>query len=195
MENGSSWQNSNQYLFTLDIPVIFKGDISIGTKTAPIYYGRSISFTGNPKKTAIADGWLYLTTSASLTNFNKISFNRLTLTAGSTITMNEFFGGTVSNIGNIESSSSVSNFNVTFTDNYEKYAKFVSLKNCTVTRPGQLTVLTNKANNLNLLGNSSNNGIIFYPNQKPNGFAKNNPSSQNQQSYDFGGILPDPIFK
>jgi hypothetical protein len=195
MENGTSWLNNDQYLFTLDIPVIFKGDISIGTKTAPIYYGRSISFNGNPKKTAIANGWLYLTTSASLTNFNKITFNRLTLTAGSTITMNEFFGGTVSNIGNIESSSNVSNFNVTFTDNYEKYAKFVSLKNCTVTRPGQLTVLTNKANNLNLSGNSSNSGIIFYPNQKPNGFAKNNPSSQNQQSYDFGGILPDPIFK
>jgi hypothetical protein len=126
--------------------------------------------------------------SSTFIDCHKIQFDRVNITSNANINMNEFFCGSPSLITQV-TPSSTTNYTITFTDSTEKFAKFVKVSRATTSINNQLTILTRNSNGGN------NVGINFYPNQKPNGFAKNNPSVTNEQTNSFGGILSDPIFK
>ena len=133
---------------------------------------------------------LYLNQSFNhtLTNMNKIAWRSVRLSNAASLTMNEFFCGTP-NIKTIVASTVASNYTVTFTDNFEKIAKFVNITNCTLTRPQQLLVLTDSKK-------SSTNRGIRYINSLPNGISKGDPSIQNiltpGQSNNL--LIGDPAF-
>lgn len=122
---------------------------------------------------------LSLSTS-TLINCHKINFNRVVITSGVNITMNEFFSGSPGVTTTI-TPSSTTNYTITFQDRFEKFSKFVKVSRATLSNPGQLTVTTNKGNQLN------NIGIKFAPNQISNGLAKNTPSTPSTSPF---GIQP-----
>jgi len=123
----------------------------------------------------------------TLKGLNKIIFKNVIITAGGTITMNEFFSGSPSLVTNI-SSTSASTYTIAFQDEFEKISKFVNISNCTLSKPLQLLVLTNSKRNLTNLG-------VRYINQSPNGIAKNNPSTTNQTTYNSQMLINDPGMK
>lgn len=124
---------------------------------------------------------------ATFTNMHKIPWSTVTITSGQTITLNEFFSGN-SSYKTIVQPSSTTNYTITFTDNLERFARNVKISRTTLTRPDQLTVITDKGNNGN------NIGIKFYSNQMPNGIAKNTPSVPTQTTFSPGGLVSDPAF-
>jgi hypothetical protein len=134
---------------------------------------------------------LYLNQSFNhtLTNMNKIAFRGVYLGNNASLTMNEFFSGKP-NLKTIVASSVASNYTVTFTDNFEKIAKFVTITNCTLSRPQQLLVITDSKKS------STNTRGIRYINSLPNGISKGDPSIQNiltpGQSNNL--LIGDPAF-
>ena len=128
---------------------------------------------------------LNLTSTSTLINCHKINFNNIVITAGTTITMNEFFNGSPGLKTNI-SSTTTSNYTIAFQDGFEKIAKFVNIDNCTLSKPQQLLVITNSPKS------STNTRGIRYINQSPNGIAKGDASVANTMTFGTSGILSDP---
>jgi len=93
------------------------------------------------------------------------------ITSGMTITMNEFFSGDAYTQTNI-TTTSTTNATVTFTDNFEKIAKFVNMNGVTFAKPQQLLLITNQPKKSRNIG-------IRYNNDLPNGISKGDPSVQN----------------
>lgn len=120
------------------------------------------------------------TTPQTLTNIHKIAWKAVNITSNSTLLMNEFFSGSPGVTTTI-TPSSTTNYTITFQDRFEKFSKFVKVSRATLSNPGQLTVTTNKGNQLN------NIGIKFAPNQIANGLAKNTPSTPSTSPF---GIQP-----
>jgi len=90
-------------------------------------------------------------------NAHKCKFKNITITAGSTLTMNEFFTGSPE-FKSIIRSASTTNYTVTFTDRIPKKAFHVNVRNCNVTQ----TLVRNRLNIINRDGNAGfNTGIIF----------------------------------
>jgi len=112
----------------------------------------------------------------TLIGMNKIAWKAVVLTSGQTFTMNEFFSGRPG-VTTIITPSSTTNYIITFQDRFEKFSRFVKVNRATISTPGQLTVTTDKGNQLN------NVGIKFAPNNINNGLAKNNPSVQPTPTY------------
>jgi hypothetical protein len=114
----------------------------------------------------------------TLTNMNKIVWGNVVLDTVSVIglNMNEFFCGDATTRTNITTNNAAINATVTFTDNFEKIAKFINVNGVTFTRPQQLLLLTNQPKKSRNIG-------IRYNNQSPNGTPKNDPSVQNQMTY------------
>jgi hypothetical protein len=111
------------------------------------------------------------TATTTLINCNKINFDRVVIDAGLTVIMNEFFNGSPE-LQTAVSSTTTTNAIITFTDNFEKIAKFVNTNGITFTRPQQLLLLTNQPK-------KSRNRGIRYINSLPNGIAKNDASVSN----------------
>jgi hypothetical protein len=153
------------------------------TISGNVYYqtGTLTYITG---KVVTKNSTLILGTS-TLINLHKFLISSLSISAGATITMNEFFSGSPSLVTNISSSSTTTNYTIAFQDGFEKIAKFVNISGCTLSKPLQLLVITKSKIN------SRNNGIR-YINQSPNGIAKGEPSV-NQTTFGAAGLLPDPI--
>jgi hypothetical protein len=129
--------------------------------------------------------------SASLYNLismNKIAWGNVVITSGITLNMNEFFCGDAYTKTNVRATTAT-NYVITFTDGFEKIAKFVNISGCTLTRPQQLLVLTDSKK-------SSTNRGIRYINSLPNGISKGDPSIQNiltpGQSSNL--LIADPAF-
>jgi hypothetical protein len=111
------------------------------------------------------------TANTTLINCHKINFDRVSIQTGITVNMNEFFNGSPE-LRTAVSSTTTTNAIVTFTDNFEKIAKFVNINGITLTRPQQLLLLTNQPKKSRNIG-------IRYNNQSPNGSPKNDPSVPN----------------
>jgi hypothetical protein len=152
------------------------------TISGNVYYqtGTLTYITG---KVVTKNSTLILGTS-TLINLHKFLISSLSISAGATITMNEFFSGSPSLVTNISSSSTTTNYTIAFQDGFEKIAKFVNISGCTLSKPLQLLVTTNSKRN------STNRGIR-YINQSPNGIAKGEPSV-NLTTFGACGLLPDP---
>lgn len=122
----------------------------------------------------------------TLTNMHKIAWKSINLLGTTTVlTMNEFFSGKP-DLKTVIASTVASNYTITFTDNFEKIAKFVTITNCTLSRPLQLLVITNSKKS------STNTRGIRYINQSPNGIPKGDPSISTQTTFLAGGLLSDP---
>ena len=149
------------------------------TISGNVYYNsRTITYTNG--KVITTGSTLNLTAACTLINCHKINFNRVTITSGVNITMNEFFSGSPG-LKTTITPSSTTNYTITFQDGFEKFSKFVKVSRATVSTPGQLTVITDKGNQLN------NVGIKFAPNQITNGLPKNTPSTSTTSPY---GLQP-----
>lgn len=127
----------------------------------------------------------YLLSACTLINCHRIPFNIVTITAGVTITMNQFFSGSPSIKTRVQSSTTA-NYTIAFQDGFEKVAKFVNVNNATFTRPNQLVILTR------MPMKTTNVGGIRYINQSPNGVAKNNSSVTDPMTYPAMGLVQDP---
>jgi len=132
----------------------------------------------------------YIEASISLNGFNNIPLPYVNVTKENlNVTMDEFFTGTPNKLCDISCFNN-KQFTVTFTTPFEKIAKFVSVTNCTVSRPQQLIILTNQKFNTNI----DTNVGIRYRNLNPNGFSKNESSQLSRQTGLPGGLVGDPNF-
>jgi hypothetical protein len=122
---------------------------------------------------------------STLVNLHKLVFKNVIISAGVTITMNEFFSGSPSVVTNINTSNINLNYTITFQDGFEKIAKFANISGCTLSKPLQLLVTTNSPKN------STNRGIR-YINQIPNGIAKGMHSINDTMTFGAAGLLSDP---
>jgi hypothetical protein len=167
------------------------GKITIST---PINFAngaaRTINLIRGNVDASKCDLYLNQNVNHTLINMHKIAWKSVNVAGTATIlTMNEFFSGKP-NLKTIVASSVASNYTVTFTDNFEKIAKFVTITNCTLSRPQQLLVITDSKKS------STNTRGIRYINSLPNGISKGDPSIQNiltpGQSSNL--LIGDPAF-
>jgi hypothetical protein len=122
--------------------------------------------------------------SGTLINCNQINFNRIIIAAGNTITMNEFFSGSPGKITNI-TSSTTTNYTIQFTDNIQKYSKFITMTYCTLSKKGQVLVITDsKKSNTNI-------GLRYF-NSLANGIPVDRPSINLPSTFGAGGLAGDP---
>lgn len=150
------------------------GNIYYNTGTLTYVSGEVITKNSN----------LFVTLATTFINCNRLFFETVTITSGITITMNEFFGGKPTKKPIIQASSTT-NYIVQFQDNFEKLCKFVDIRNCTLSKIGQLLSLTDVRRKGTNLG-------IRYINQSPNGVSKNGSLTQPSMTFDTAGLLPDP---
>lgn len=99
----------------------------------------------------------------TLINFHKVNFSNITVTAGVTLTMNEFFCGKYEVKTKVRSTGG--NYNIAFTNTVQKKAFNINVKNCTVQR--------NQLNIINRDGNGGNNSGILFGENGMNGFPLN----------------------
>lgn len=130
---------------------------------------------------------LNVSAAATLTNMDKMTWNTVTVTAGVTLTMNKFFSGSPTKKTTIQSSVASTPYTITFQDTFEKTAKFIKISDCSLTRKGQLLMLTSNSD-------KGGNSGIRYINQSPNGIAKNAPSIVDTMTSPAFGLAADPCF-
>lgn len=186
-KENSSWGSNYQISSFLDIiidcntltlPTSFTGKYAIvGDSTVTYLRGKT---NKNSCLIIVASG------DSTLINFNKIIIDNIKISSGVNLNMNEFFSGRPDRKTNILSSATA-NYTITFTDNFEKIAKFVNLSNCTLTRKNQLLMLTN------IPDKKSNIGVRFF-NTLPNGVPENKPSVNQGMVYGANFLTSDPCF-
>ncbi len=125
--------------------------------------------------------------SSTFININLCVFRTIIIAASQTITMNEFFSGSAE-IKTRITSTSTSNYIISFTDNFEKISKFIKISNCTITNRNQLLIITD-------LSNAGSNLGIRYINNIPNGISKGLGVSYPPCYGIDDGFVNDPITK
>lgn len=128
---------------------------------------------------------LSIPAAATLIGMNKIFFYTVIITNGIVVTMNEFFSGRPETPSTIRSVTAGSTYTISFSDGFEKIAKFVEISDCVLSRPLQLVVIAHDFPNVRNTG-------IRYTNQSPNGFPKALPSVVNNMTYPTFSLTSDP---
>jgi hypothetical protein len=170
---GSGTWTTNQTVANQSISASFTINTSgVLTLSGNVYFAGANTFTYRNGKVNTKNSTLNITGNSTFANCNKINFDDVVITAGNTITMNEFFSGS-SILKTTVQSTTTTNYTIAFTDNFEKIAKFVNISGCTLTRPQQLLLVTDSKKS------STNTGGIRYINNLPNGIAKNDASVSN----------------
>lgn len=179
---GTGTWTTNQTVANQSISASFTINTSgVLTISRNVYFAGANTFTYRNGKVNTKNSTLNITGNSTFVNCNKINFDSVVITAGNTITMNEFFNGSPE-LQTAVSSTTTTNAIITFTDNFEKIAKFVNINGVTFTRPQQLLLLTNQPKKSRNIG-------IRYNNQSPNGISKGDPSVQNQMAYSTSKFL------
>lgn len=111
------------------------------------------TFQNNGVLTPGAGSTLTINSTGTYNNLQKSKFPNVSITAGTTITMNYFFVGTDDTITNITSSST--NYNITINAGTNCVSPFIKVANCTLTRPGSVYSTYKNSNK------GGNVGIIF----------------------------------
>lgn len=189
--NGNGrWIGAGLFSLNLDINtlgvLIFDENYAAGTVTSLNLGSNSKTFRyiEGQVKTNSQDTVLSIQTSTFI-GFNKLMFPLISVVAGNTITMDEFFSGSPSFPTTIYSSVAGTAYTIAFTNQFEKIAKSIAITDCTLSQPLQLIVITKMVNN------GTNRGIR-YINQLPNKFALNNPSVMNAMTYPAFSLTSDP---
>ena len=170
---------------TLRLPLEIAGNVTISDSADFRYNTGTLTYTSG--KVTTTGSTLLIALATTLINMDKIAWNIVTVTAGVTLTMNKFFSGSPTKKTTIQSSTSGTAYTITFQDTFEKTAKFVKVSDCSLTRKGQLLVLTPNSD-------KGGNSGIRYINQSPNGIAKNAPSVIDPITYPSFGLVTDPCF-
>jgi len=178
---GGTWSTSFPAA-TNSISIVLKGDVTISGTVS-----KSGTLTYTSGKITVAGSTLAIIAAATLIDMDKIAWNTVTVTAGTTLTMNKFFSGSPKQKPTIQSSTSGTVYTITFQDTFEKIAKFVKVSDCSLTTKGQLLMLTPNSN-------KGGNSGIRYINQSPNGIAKNAPSITDTMTCPALGLAADPCF-
>jgi len=168
----------------LRLPLEIAGDVTISDSAEFRYNTGTLTYTSG--KVTTTGSTLLIALATTLINMDKIAWNIVTVT-GTTLTMNKFFSGNPKQKTTIQSSVAGTAYTITFQDNFEKTAKFVKTSDCSLTRKGQLLVLTPNSD-------KGGNSGIRYINQSPNGIAKNAPSIVDPITYPSFGLVTDPCF-
>jgi len=154
------------------------------TMVGNIYYNTGtltyINGTVNAKNSRLT-----ISIAATLINCHKINFDRILITSGIIITMNEFFSGSPSLKTTISPTVLTTNYTIAFQDKFEKFTKFVNINNCTLSKPQQLLSITD-------MPNKKTNRGIRYLNQSPNGISKVDATVRNVMTFGAGGMVNDP---
>jgi hypothetical protein len=161
-------------------------NLSSGTYTFLNGRVKSLSFV-NVKN----QGTISITGNATLIGFDKFSgVGNIQITNAVTLTMDKFFSGRPDCISKVFCATTTGSYTITFQDTFEKFANWIKLSNCTLTRRGQLLVLNQKSTT-----NTGRNTGVRYNNSLPNGVPKNSPMVPNPgMSFGAGGLLSDPAF-
>jgi len=171
--------------FMIRLNLEIAGDVTIDSGNYFHYGAGTLTYTSG--KVTTTGSILILRLATTLINMDKIAWNTVNVTAGVTLTMNKFFSGSPKQKTTIQSSTSGTAYTITFQDTFEKTAKFVKTSDCSLTRKGQLLVLTPNSD-------KGGNSGIRYINQSPNGIAKNAPSIVNTMTSPAFGLVTDPCF-
>jgi len=161
------------------------GDVTISDSAEFRYNTGTLTYTSG--KVTTTGSTLLIALATTLINMDKIAWNIVLAPAGTTLTMNKFFSGSPKQKTTIQSSTSGTAYTITFQDTFEKTAKFVNTSDCSLTRKGQLLMLTPNSD-------KGGNSGIRYINQSPNGIAKNAPSIVDPITYPTFGLVADPCF-
>lgn len=146
-------------------------------------------------------GLLAITGTCTLNGFDKASgIPFIRVATGITLTMDKFFSGRPDCITNVFCGTTTGSFTVTFSDTIEKFANWIRLSNCTLTRRGQLMLLNKSAASLitppdflNQTGVIGRNTGVRYQNSLPNGVPWRSPIVTNPpMAAGAGGLLSDP---
>jgi fibronectin-binding autotransporter adhesin len=178
--NFQTWSHTSLISLTNNLSInkqggtlTLSGNIYYNTGTLTYVSGEVIAKNSN----------LFVTLATTFINCNRLFFETVTITSGITITMNEFFGGKPTKKPIIQASSTT-NYIVQFQDSFEKICKFVDIRNCTLSKRGQLLSLTDVRRKGTNLG-------IRYINQSPNGVPKNIKFA-NEETYLANSLVSDP---
>ena len=140
------------------------GELEINTSGVVNLVGQ-LAFSGtfrHLKGTVISKGsTVILRTGATVLGASRMNLDNVQIAGGGTITMDEFFSGKPQ-IPTKVVSTTTANYTINFTDGFEKLAKNVRVSRCTISRRGQLLLLSKGGFGVNNLG-------IRYYNQLPNG--------------------------
>ena len=160
--------------------------LSNGTYTFINGRVKSVSFNLTNLKN---QGTIGITGNATLIGFDKFSgVGNIRITNGVTLTMDKFFSGRPDCITKVFCLTTTGTYNITFQDTFEKFANWVKVSNCTLTRRGQLLILNQKGTT-----NIGRNTGVRYNNVWPNGIAKDSPIIPNPpMAYATSGLLSDP---
>ena len=161
------------------------GDVTISDSAEFRYNTGTLTYTSG--KVTTTGSTLLIALATTLINMDKIAWNIVLAPAGTILTMNKFFSGSPKQKTTIQSSTSGTAYTITFQDTFEKTAKFVKVSDCSLTRKGQLLMLTPNSD-------KGGNSGIRYINQSPNGIAKNAPSIVNTMTSPAFGLVADPCF-
>ncbi len=161
------------------------GTITIGTLVRLAGSGQVFTYTSG--KVITTNSTFIIASSLTLVNMDKVTWNIVTVVAGVTVTMNKFFSGNPKQKITIQSGTSGTVYTITFQDTFEKIAKFVKVSDCSLTRRGQLLMLTPNSD-------KGGNFGIRYINQSPNGIAKNSPTIKDTMTSPALGLAADPCF-
>jgi hypothetical protein len=161
-------------------------NLSSGTYTFLNGRIKSISFSGTNIRN---QGTISITGNATLIGFDKFSgVGNIQITNAVTLTMDKFFSGRPDCISKVFCATTTGAYTITFRDTFEKFANWVKVSNCTLTRRGQLLILNQKATT-----NIGRNTGVRYNNVWPNGIAKDSPIIPNPpMAYATSGLLSDP---
>jgi len=143
---------------------------------------KSGNLTHTKGKVIASTGSILRCTGAGFVNVHRIAFATVTLTGN--ITMNEFFCGKPGRFCTVNTSTG-SNLTVTFTDGFQKVARWVRPQNITITNRGQLTIMSRNGNR-----NSTNIGLLYFEGGVPFGTSRNNPITY--QASNCFGIADNP---
>jgi hypothetical protein len=148
----------------------------------------SISFNVTNLKN---QGTISIAGNATLIGFDKFSgVGNIRITNAVTLTMDKFFSGRPDCISKVFCATTTGAYTITFQDTFEKFANWVKVSNCTLTRRGQLLILNQKATT-----NIGRNTGVRYNNVWPNGIAKDSPIIPNPpMAFGAVGLLSDPAF-
>jgi hypothetical protein len=192
----------NSFILDGTAPFYLSGGSWFGTSivVSDIFIDGDITISGSVSK---VNGTItYLSGKVSLSNtilnlfqtvgirgrIDKIPFPSVVIAAGSNISFDYFFSGTPSRACSV--SSTGANYNISFTDGFEKIARYVNITGANIQRSQQLLVITNSRFNINRQTNG-----IRYINQSPNGAPKGTPSAVDTMTVPALGLVNDPCFQ
>lgn len=179
---GGTWSSSNVSISTnLDL----NGNVTLGSNCN--YQTRTIRYISGIITTS---GSLNIVGNCTGSNFDKVPLGRVVITAGTTMLLDRFFIGTPENPAVIAASTAAGQYNIRFTDDFEKISQDVNVSGCVLVRPLQLLLSNTKK--LNTI--KTTNVGIRYTNSSPNGFPKNTRKTPRALDIRGLGLSSDPNF-